>query len=673
MRVQSIKSCLIASVTMCLISTLLIGLASLTPGWRSINGKIRLHDRTSRSFSISTGLFGFLCSTVTDQTAKVEDFCLDWANSVSFFERFVSVLCIISALVGVIALFWSLIILLDLFPDWENKPRWALPALAFITFILAIVAATVYFFWGCSENDNFVVHWTSSPSSSSPSGKCSLNYSFFIFLAGCFAALFGFVAALMVMLLKKSLASANPLSMLFLASALESAPSNSLWNRQIPSPHFLWHWQQISKGFFTANRQFASEAMRCFGRFCKRSKTDLFTFWHCSPDCVEWTLPGGAGPGGSCEEVDHNPPTLDELSRVIYSILMPFVCLLGSVGALISLSSFDFVLLVCAVIIYPSMNLCLQDGNRGLVCHFFWRTSLATYPVSLMAQTASVWTVVAITIDRYLAVKYPLHMRAWCTAHRAQTVVLSITAVAALFKMPSFFEVALNDCGRLTKTELRQDHLYFIIYYTYGYLLLMLAAPFLFIIVLNAQILSIIRKANVQRCEMRVIRKRTNHSSGIGIVVDGGGRDSFGNGTVQPNQPPQKGDQLKGTSQLTTNSTLNAFFYQQESASSVTTALDSRCTKMAVVTISAFVSFNWLAGINHVIEAFDLVRDDGRNMRIPIGNFLVCLNSATNIFIYSLFGRRFRHQFCRIFCHCSTRKYDQMNRSICPQNKTDPV
>uniref|UniRef100_A0A183C714 G_PROTEIN_RECEP_F1_2 domain-containing protein n=1 Tax=Globodera pallida TaxID=36090 RepID=A0A183C714_GLOPA len=403
---------------------------------------------------------------------------------------------------------------------------------------------------------------------------------------------------------------------------------------------------------------------------------------------VEWTLPGGAGAGGSCEEVDHDPPTLDELSRVIYSILMPFVCLLGSVGALIcvfiftrrqmrcslsiylaALSSFDFVLLVCAVIIYPSMNLCLQEGNRGVVCHFFWRTSLATYPVSLMAQTAR------------------------CTAHRAQTVVLSITAVAALFKMPSFFEVALNDCGRLTKTELRQDHLYFIIYYTYGYLLLMLAAPFLFIIVLNAQILSIIQKANVQRCEMRVIRKRTNRSSGIGTVVDGGGRDSFEKGIVQPNQPSQKGDQHlpKGTSQLTrndrkppingtnnsnnikANSTLNASFYQQESASSVTTALDSRCTKMAVVTISAFVSFNWLAGINHVIEAFDLVRDDGRNMRIPIGNFLVCLNSATNILIYSLFGRRFRHQFCRIFCHCSTCKYDQMNRSICPQNKTDPV
>ncbi|KAL3113045.1 hypothetical protein niasHT_013510 [Heterodera trifolii] len=418
-----------------------------------------------------------------------------------------------------------------------------------------------------------------------------------------------------------------------------------------------------------------------------------------SPTEAEWR----------CEEEDHDPPTLDELSRIIYSTLMPFVCLLGSVGALIcvfiftrrqmrcslsiylaALSSFDFVLLICAVIIYPSMNLCLQKGNRGLVCHFFWRTSLATYPISLMAQTSSVWTVVAITIDRYLAVKYPLHMRAWCTAHRARTVVFSITAVAVLFKMPSFFEVALNECGRLTKTELRQDHLYFIIYYTYGYLLLMLAAPFLFIIVLNAQILSIIRKANAQRCQMRVIGRRTTRESrGSGTTTSGGGgRNSFAGGAIQPKQAPLKGStaqqhkrptqppiirrnerkldekaNAKGTEKGNAMAMRSFSLHQHETGSSLSNALDSRCTKMAVVTIAAFVAFNWLAGINHVIEAFDLVRDDGRNMRIPIGNFLVCLNSATNILIYSLFGRRFRQQFFRMFCRCSPPKYDQMNRS----------
>uniref|UniRef100_A0A1I8B8J7 G_PROTEIN_RECEP_F1_2 domain-containing protein n=1 Tax=Meloidogyne hapla TaxID=6305 RepID=A0A1I8B8J7_MELHA len=131
-------------------------------------------------------------------------------------------------------------------------------------------------------------------------------------------------------------------------------------------------------------------------------------------------------------DAEMTPPPLNDLSQIIYSVLMPIVCLLGVMGAIIcvfiftrrqmrsslsiylaALSSFDFVLLLCAAIIYPSMNMCLQEGNRGPICHFFWRTSLATYPLSLMAQTASVWTVIAITVDRYLAVRYPLHMRAW--------------------------------------------------------------------------------------------------------------------------------------------------------------------------------------------------------------------------------------------------------------------
>ncbi|KAL3113046.1 hypothetical protein niasHT_013511 [Heterodera trifolii] len=207
MRVQSIKSCLVASAFLCLVSAFLIGFASLTPGWRSIKSQIRLlQNRTIRSFSVSTGLFGFLCSE-TEKTAQSADLCSGWANNVSLFERIVSILCVFGALVGLFTFLWSLIILFDLFSGWENKPRWALPALAFSTFSLASVAAVIYLFSGCSENDNFVAHLISSPPSpsSSPVAKCSLHYSFFVLLVGCFISLLSFFSSLMVMLLKKRL------------------------------------------------------------------------------------------------------------------------------------------------------------------------------------------------------------------------------------------------------------------------------------------------------------------------------------------------------------------------------------------------------------------------------------------------------------------------------------
>lgn len=37
------------------------------------------------------------------------------------------------------------------------------------------------------------------------------------------------------------------------------------------------------------------------------------------------------------------------------------------------------------------------------------------YPVTIMAQTMSVWMLVSITVDRYLAVCHPFLVRVYCT------------------------------------------------------------------------------------------------------------------------------------------------------------------------------------------------------------------------------------------------------------------
>lgn len=84
----------------------------------------------------------------------------------------------------------------------------------------------------------------------------------------------------------------------------------------------------------------------------------------------------------SCTQIQY--PTLpsfqDQLTRVIYTLLMPVVCVLGAIGAAIcilvftrrqmrsslsiylaGLSTFDFLLLLMSLMIYPSMNLCMQE------------------------------------------------------------------------------------------------------------------------------------------------------------------------------------------------------------------------------------------------------------------------------------------------------------------------
>uniref|UniRef100_A0A915DN68 G-protein coupled receptors family 1 profile domain-containing protein n=1 Tax=Ditylenchus dipsaci TaxID=166011 RepID=A0A915DN68_9BILA len=385
----------------------------------------------------------------------------------------------------------------------------------------------------------------------------------------------------------------------------------------------------------------------------------------------------------------------DHLTRIVYVVLMPIVCILGSMGAAIcilvftrkqmrsslsiylaGLSFFDLVLLLMSLIIYPSMNLCLEEGHQGPVCHFFWRTSLATYPISLMAQTGSVWTCVAITVDRFLAVTYPLHTRAWCTSHRARTVLNCIGVVAILYKMPSIFELSLDECGRLRPTQLRNHPLYIIIYNTYGYLLLLLVIPFLVIIVLNVIVVNAVRDATVRRRHMRQLQQRksggnisipgNSMTSQSGTVVALTTSESVGgisheqkvscNGPVTNDR--SSSTYRHGGSIISSHRGSGHGYHQDKSAD-----YDGKCTKMATVTIVAFVMFNWLAGMNNVIEAFDM-DVPGNAYRIPIGNLLVCLNSATNILIFGIFGQKFRNLVRNLLCPClEKRKYDSLSRS----------
>uniref|UniRef100_A0A914CU50 G-protein coupled receptors family 1 profile domain-containing protein n=1 Tax=Acrobeloides nanus TaxID=290746 RepID=A0A914CU50_9BILA len=328
-------------------------------------------------------------------------------------------------------------------------------------------------------------------------------------------------------------------------------------------------------------------------------------------------------------ELSNHPTSSDDLTRLVSLVLMPLTCILGILGAsicvivftrkqmrsslniyLAGLSAFDLILLIMSLLIYPAMNICVLQGNRGQTCHFFWRSSLVTYPISLIAQTASVWTCVAITVDRFLAVKYPLHMRVWCTPRCAMVVLGCIAMISVVYKLPSVFELGLDECGRLMTTQLRKHPLYIIFYISYGNLLLLLMIPWIVIIVLNVIIVKAVHAAYRLRRELCL------------------------------NQPIED---------------------------------ENRCTKMATVTIVAFILLNSLSGINNVIEGFDL-DVPGHRYRIPLGNLLVCVNSASNILIYSIFGQRFRKLCVELFLckgyYSPNRNSGEHKTYLAPENST---
>uniref|UniRef100_A0A914BV59 G-protein coupled receptors family 1 profile domain-containing protein n=1 Tax=Acrobeloides nanus TaxID=290746 RepID=A0A914BV59_9BILA len=160
--------------------------------------------------------------------------------------------------------------------------------------------------------------------------------------------------------------------------------------------------------------------------------------------------------------------------------------------------------------------------------------------------------------------------------------------------MPSIFELQLDECGKLVSTDLRKNDLYILIYNTYGYLLLLIVIPWTIMIILNVYVIRAVHTA---------YKLRRSMTKTVGRVDE----------------------------------------------------KERRCTIMALVMLSTFIVFNLLAGINNVVEAFTDQSHQYR-FRIPIGNLLVCFNSASNILIYSIFGRKFRRVCVQLFCPCLFRQ-----------------
>uniref|UniRef100_A0AC34RQ89 G-protein coupled receptors family 1 profile domain-containing protein n=1 Tax=Panagrolaimus sp. JU765 TaxID=591449 RepID=A0AC34RQ89_9BILA len=185
-------------------------------------------------------------------------------------------------------------------------------------------------------------------------------------------------------------------------------------------------------------------------------------------------------------------------------------------------------------------------------------------------------------------------MRIWCTPAKAFLVLSIIATVSFLYKMPSIFELKLDECGKLVPTDLRQNDLYIVIYNTYGYLLLLLVIPWTLMIILNVIVIRAVHQAYQIRRSMTKTKGRVDDK-------------------------------------------------------------ERRCTVMALVMLTTFILFNLLAGINNVIEAFTDYSTNYR-FRIPIGNLLICVNSASNILIYSIFGRKFRRVCVQIMCPCLSDK-----------------
>lgn len=136
--------------------------------------------------------------------------------------------------------------------------------------------------------------------------------------------------------------------------------------------------------------------------------------------------------------------TFARFNQILHIYYLPFVIGFGIFGNILSI----FIFLLTSLRKYSSsvylIALAFSDILFLIVLIMSWLQWISINPVSNIvacrifsyvshvSAALSVWFVLAVTIERYIAVFIPLHKNVWCTTKRASKVVLLIILFALL-------------------------------------------------------------------------------------------------------------------------------------------------------------------------------------------------------------------------------------------------
>lgn len=250
---------------------------------------------------------------------------------------------------------------------------------------------------------------------------------------------------------------------------------------------------------------------------------------------------------------DHkDPSTCSAFKTLIDIYLVSILCVVGIVGNVLSIvvlgrdktmrrtTAFLLQMVAVADALYLSTCLLIQTANTITLCTD-WFAGLQSiwphmepfiWPLASMAQTCTVWLVVVLTADRYVAICKPLHSNHWMTTPRMRKVVLLVFILAIAYNIPRFFERIVERtilCDNqvhyeTNRTWLRNNRVYILTYKTSLYFILRYFIPLSLLAFFNTNLIQAIRRSSeLQRKGSRSTTKsysqRNQHTRILVVIV----------------------------------------------------------------------------------------------------------------------------------------------------------
>ncbi|KAI0224431.1 FMRFamide receptor [Lamellibrachia satsuma] len=240
---------------------------------------------------------------------------------------------------------------------------------------------------------------------------------------------------------------------------------------------------------------------------------------------------------------------------------------------------------------YTGMLQTLNE-SRGYVQFILW-------PILMMSQMTTVWLTVFVSVERYIAICFPLKVASLCTMSKVRCTIIGIFCMSVLFNIPRYFEYEYAKADLNNKTSLGHSAVYRYLYTCTLYSLFLFLLPLSLLIFLNGKLILALRRGRRMWRTLQVRQRKEQNLTTIPLAI------------------------------------VVVFFI---------------CATPAL-------------GVNVIDAMHpNLGNSPDFIMFLVIANLLVVLNSATNFIIYCLLGTKFRTRLLQL-CHltwCQTTSYKQV-------------
>ncbi|CAI5451937.1 unnamed protein product [Caenorhabditis angaria] len=196
----------------------------------------------------------------------------------------------------------------------------------------------------------------------------------------------------------------------------------------------------------------------------------------------------------------------------------------SSVNVLLcALSFFDCSLLIFSIPIFVVPNIDILESEQQHVQYMAYVLKLL-YPTNLMMQTCSVYVMVMITLERWIAVCRPLQVRVWCTPKKSRNAILVIMISAFAYNFIRFFEYRFDyteEGGAVYEIWLRdpaEHRWYYVGYYTILYIVTHFLVPFTVMAFANGHVIVAMCKVSKTR-QMLTRQQRREQSTTVMLLI----------------------------------------------------------------------------------------------------------------------------------------------------------